>query len=196
MINLYESAIYRQMAARRPSIVRYKPSVAKALEVILWLAERHPGIDLYHLVKAVFYGDKFHVTRYGRPIIGDDYRAAWWGPLPQVVYNLAKHEPMEILALGNSGPLPFRLDDAFVVRPERGANLDRLSASDIEALEYGLREVAGKSFDDLVIQTHRDPAYTRATNGHMDYREFIPDDDPEKSKKAAFIEEVAPIAVI
>jgi hypothetical protein len=179
-----------------PRVLKYIPSVEKALEVILWLAERQPGIDVYHLVKSAFYGDKHHVARFGRPIIGDVYRAAWFGPLPQVIYGLLRHEPMEILALGNSGPLPFRVDDAFRVYGERGPNLDRLSASDVEALDCGLKEVAGKSFDELLELTHRDPAYQRAANGIIDYRDFIPDDDPNKQEKVEYLEEVAPTAVL
>jgi hypothetical protein len=184
------------MVEQSQRVLRYIPSVAKALEVILWLAERQSGIDFYHLVKSTFYGDKYHVARFGRPIVGDVYRAAWWGPLPQVVYGLLRHEPMELLALGNSGPLPFRVDDAFRVYAERGPNLDRLSSSDVEALEYGLSKVAGKSFDELVEQTHRDPAYRNADTGFMDYRDFIPDDDPKKREKIEYLEEVAPIAVL
>jgi hypothetical protein len=184
------------MTEQSQRVPRYIPSVAKALEVILWLADRQSGIDLYHLVKSTFYGDKYHVARFGRPIIGDVYRAAWWGPLPQAVYGLLRNEPMEILALGNSGPLPFKVDDAFRVYAERAPNLERLSASDIEALEHGLKEVAGKSFDELVEQTHRDPAYMRANAGLMDYRDFIPDDDPNKREKIEYLEEVAPSAVL
>jgi hypothetical protein len=184
------------MPDQRQHVLKYIPSVTKALEVILWLADRQPGIDVYHLVKSTFYGDKYHVARFGRPIIGDLYRAAWFGPLPQVVYGLLRHEPMEILALGNSGPLPFRVDDAFRVYVERGPNLDRLSPSDVEALEHGLKEVAGKSFDELLELTHRDPAYQRAASGIIDYRDLIPDDDPQKQEKVEYLEEVAPIAVL
>ena len=177
-------------------VLKHIPSVTKALEVILWLADRQPGIDIYHLVKSTFYGDKYHVARFGRPIIGDLYRAAWFGPLPQVVYGLLRHEPMEILALGNSGPLPFRVDDAFRVYGERGPNLDRLSPSDVEALEHGVKEVAGKSFDELLELTHRDAAYQRAASGIIDYRDLIPDDDPQKREKVEYLEEVASIAVL
>jgi hypothetical protein len=182
------------MEEKQPSVLRYVPSAAKALEVILWLATERKGIDFYHLVKAVFFADKYHVAKFGRPIVGDIYRAAWFGPLPQVVYGLLTHNPMEMLALGNSGPLPFKVQ-AFCVYPERESNLDRLSESDVEALRFGLGEVAGKSFDELVRQTHRDPAYLNAQSGTMDYRDFIPESDPKKRDKLAYLEEVARTAV-
>jgi uncharacterized phage-associated protein len=176
-------------------IVRYIPSVAKALEVILWLAERKNGIDFIHLVKSAFYADKYHISRYGRPIVGDVYRAAWFGPLPQVIYGLLRHEPMEMLALGNNGPLPFKVE-ASRVFPERGPNLSRLSSSDVEALEHGLKEVDGTPFDELVEKTHRDPAWLNAVGGMMDYRDFISQDDPSREQKIGYLEEVAPFAVL
>ena len=184
------------MANTPDRIVRYIPSVAKALEVILWLAERKRGIDLIHLVKSAFYADKYHVAHYGRPITGDIYRAAWFGPLPQVIYGLLRHEPMEMLALGTNGPLPFKIDDAYRVCAERGPNLSKLSASDIEALEAGIKEVDGTSFDELVAKTHADPAYRNAIAGAIDYRDFIPEDDPDRTAKISYLEEVAPFAVL
>jgi hypothetical protein len=184
------------MSRRNEQAVSYIPSVTKALEVILWLADQRKGIDIYRLVKASFFADKYHVTQFGRPIVGDVYRAAWFGPLPQVIYGLLRHEPMEILALGNKGPLPFDVDDAsFGVHPQREPNMERLSESDIEALAHGLSEIEGKSFDELVEETHRDPAYRNARSGTMDYRDFIPEDDPRRREKIAYMEEVANVAV-
>ena len=184
------------MADPDQPVIRYIPSVSKALEVILWLADRRKGIDIYHLVKATFFADKYHIARYGRPIIGDIYRAAWFGALPQVVYGLLRHEPIEILALGINGPLPFKVDERYRVYPDRGPNVGRLSASDIEALAHGIAEVEGMSFDDLFEKTHRDPAYLNAVAGLMDYRHFIPLDDPQRKEKIQYLEEVAGSAVL
>jgi Protein of unknown function (DUF4065) len=184
------------MATASHEVVRYIPSVSKALEVILWLADRRKGIDVYHLVKGTFFADKFHVAKYGRPIIGDVYRAAWFGPLPQVTYGLLRHDPIEILALGINGPLPFKIDERYRVYPEREPNIARLSASDIEALTHGVAEVDGTSFEDLFQKTHRDPAYLNAVSGFMDYRDFIPLDDPQRREKIEYLEEVADSAVL
>lgn len=185
------------MPNRERNVLRYIPSVAKALEVILWLAERKNGIDVYHVVKSAFYADKYHITKYGRPLIGDAYRAAWFGPLPQVIYGLLRYEPIEILALDTNGALPFRVEvGSFRVYADRGPNTKRLSASDVEALEHGLSEVGDSSFDELMGKTHRDPAYTNAVAGSMDYRDFIPKNDPQRKKKIEYLEEVSPFAVL
>lgn len=174
---------------------RYLPNVAKALEVALWIASDQPKIDIYHLVKASYFADKRHLAEHGRPIMGDAYQAAWFGPLPQVIYNLVRHEPMELLALGNHGPLPIRLDDDKCVVAERSANLSALSESDVAALRHGVDHVKARSFKDLYWETHADPAYRNAKGGLIDYRDFLDEADPDREAKAAYIAEAAPHAV-
>ena len=175
---------------------RYVPNTSKALEVILWLASREPGIDIYHLVKAAFFADKKHVSEYGRPIVGDTYDAREYGPLPRVIYGLLRFEPLEILAAGTNGVLPFNVDSRdFKVTPERDPNLRKLSESDQEALQYGLDSVRGTTFDELVDITHSDPAFLNARGGTLDYRDFIPEDDPERDSKAEDLSDVAHCSV-
>jgi hypothetical protein len=174
---------------------RYVPSAAKALEVILWFANRRPGIDIYHLVKGAFYADKFHVGEYGRPITGDEYRAAPFGPLPHVIYGLLRRQPIEMIALAHNGPLPFSIDALYRVYAERHQNDRKLSASDVRALEHGFSVVDGKTFDELVDMTHEDPAYANAVAGHMDYADFIAEDAPDRDKKREHLREVAPHVV-
>lgn len=175
---------------------RYVPRPAKAVEVILWLSDRCPGIDVYHVVKAVFFADKWHIAEYGRPIVGDDYDAAPFGPLPRVVYGLLRFEPIEILAAGVNGRLPFTVNEAFQVSPDRQPNLRRLSESDQKALAHGLAMVRDKTFEEIYAVTHEDPAYVNAAGGKMDYRDFIPEDDPEREAKAEDLTEVARYAVL
>ena len=174
---------------------RYLPNASKALEVILWIVSRRPGFDVYHVVKAAFFADKMHLATYGRPICGDTYLAAPFGPLPPVVYNLLKRDPIELIALESNGDLPFTIDDRHRVYGGREANLRRLSETDREALDLGIAHVDGRSFDDIYRETHADPAYVRAHGAQMDYRDFIPDDDALKEDKIEMIEDTARSAV-
>lgn len=184
------------MSPARSDKPKYVPDTSKAVEVILWLANREPGIDIYHVVKAAYFADKEHVTRYGRPIVGDEYRADVYGPLPRVIYGLLIHDPLEILASGTNGRLPFEIKDVYRVHATREPNLRRLSDSDVAALTHGHEVVRDKSFGELVELTHDDPAWINADGGTMDYRDFIPLDDPDREAKAADIAEVARYAVM
>jgi hypothetical protein len=179
--------------------MEFKPSyvtnTVKALEAILWIAEKEPSFDVYHVVKAAYFADKHHIATYGRPVCGDAYSAAPYGPLPQVMYGLLKGEPLELIALDSNGELPFSIASKFTIRPSRGPNLRKLSGTDVEALTIGIEHVRGRSFDAIFHETHEDPAYLRAEGARMDYRDFVPDDDPHKHEKTEIIEETAPYAV-
>jgi uncharacterized phage-associated protein len=173
----------------------YTANVQKAVEVILWFAAQSQTIDVYHVVKGAFFADKFHIQNFGRPVIGDQYRAVTWGPLPQVIYGIIRRQPIEMQALQSNGYLPFRLENEYNIRADREPNIDLLSASDQKALRHGWNEVRDKSFHELIELTHADPAYVKASGGVMDYRNFLDPDDPERETKARYLEEVAPYAV-
>lgn len=164
---------------------RYSVNTSKALEVILWLSSECPGIDIYHVVKGAFYADKHHLNEYGRPIAGDDYIADQYGPLGDVVYGLLKGDPLEMLALGGNGQVPFKIEGRFQVCPERGPNMRRLSGSEAKSLRIGLDFVVGKTFDELVEISHQDPAYVAAEGGRMQYENLLEPPDPEKAAALA-----------
>jgi hypothetical protein len=165
----------------------------KVLESIVFVADRPQPMDLYHVVKALYFADKYHIQKHGRPIAGDGYDAAQYGPLAQVAYGLLKGDPLEMLALGgNGGALPFSVTGRqYLVTTDRSATMSVFSKSDIEALKHGIGEVEGKSFDDLYRITHADPAYIRADGGLIDPRDYIPDEDKNADKKREYIAENA-----
>jgi hypothetical protein len=174
---------------------RYATRTAKALEVLLWLANAKPGIDIYHLVKAAFYADKYHLNKYGRPITGDDYVADRYGPLAQCLYGLLTDNPLEMIALGINGRLPFAIQSPWRVVPDRSANTRILSESDVEALSHGLHQVEGLTFEELVSMTHEEKAYIEANGGRMRFEDLLDDTDPEFSEKAADLAETSRFAI-
>jgi hypothetical protein len=162
----------------------------------LWLASKRPQIDIYHVVKCAFYADKYHLNKYGRPIAGDHYVADTYGPLGRAVYGLIKGDPFEILALGGNGRLPFKtVGPRCQVIATRDANRNRLSASDVEALEWAFQHYADKTFDELYDESHEDPAYIAANGGTMRYEDLLAPDDPLRKEKARDLEERAPSAL-
>ena len=177
-------------------IPRFQPNISKTLEALLWLANACNGIDVYHLVKASFFADKQHIAKYGRPICGDNYDAAPYGPLSQVLCRLLRRDPIEMLAIGGNGDLPFDVDRQNRVYAHREANLRRLSSSDTAALSYGLDHVKGRTFDDIFNETHEDDAYLNAYAGKMDYRYFISYQDPIKGRKILDIAQNSECAAI
>jgi hypothetical protein len=175
---------------------RYAVNTSKALEMILWLASERPGIDIYHVVNSAFYADKYHVNKYGRPIAGDDYMADQYGPLGDVIYGLLRRDPLEILALGGNGEVPFTIEGVFQVNPQRGPNIRRLSMSEVEALHVGLEFVADKTFDELVEISHQEPSYIAAQGGRMEYERLLDASDPKRREKAESLADSAPSSAL
>jgi uncharacterized phage-associated protein len=176
---------------------RYAVHTAKAVETIVWLANAKPGIDVYHVVKCAFFADKDHLNRFGRPIAGDDYDADTYGPLGRSIYRLLRQDPIEMIALGGNGALPFRVfdDERWVVRADREANLRILSRSDVDALRRALDEIGDLSFDELVDRTHAEPAYVAANGGRMRYEDLLDPADSRRDEKAADLADAARHAV-
>lgn len=174
----------------------YRVHTDKALEVIVWLANKRPHIDIYHVVKCAFYADKYHLNKYGRPIAGDHYVAETYGPLGKAVYGLMKGDPFEVLALGGNGDLPFMVGDDWRVAAAREANVNRLSPSDVEALEWAVANYAEKTFDELYEESHADPAYIAAEGGSMRYEHLLDPHDPQRAAKARALEEMAQSALL
>ena len=177
-------------------VARYAVHTAKALETIVWLANASPGIDIHHVVKGAFYADKYHLNKYGRPIAGDDYQADAYGPLGKCVYRLLNHDPIEMLALGGNGVLPFTVGERWRVTADREANTRVLSESDIEALRHAIGVVANLTFDELVRMTLDERAYIEADGGRMRYEDLLDEGDPDRDEKAEDLAATARFAVL
>jgi len=108
----------------------------KAIESILYLANKVSDSDIYGICKLLYLVDKTSLEKYGRFIFGESYCAMKEGATPSNAYDLLKEAgqtPLnELEVLGNQ------------VVVKRDANLEFLSESDIECLDQVI-SVWGKS---------------------------------------------------
>jgi len=99
----------------------------KAIETILYLANRISRSYKYNICKMLYLADKTSLEKYGRFIFGESYSAMQEGATPSKSYDLLKEIAEE------------STDDLCVegnaVVALRDANLDYLSESDIECLD-------------------------------------------------------------
>jgi uncharacterized phage-associated protein len=77
----------------RPIVFQYDSS--RAAQAVLWLLHKHGGaMDKLKLVKLVFYADRDHIAKFGRPIAGGPYVAMKHGPVSSKLLNdLAQAAP-------------------------------------------------------------------------------------------------------
>ena len=128
----------------------------KAKEVLLYITKQVP--DLYKALKILYFADKMHLSRYGRFINGDKYIAMRNGPVPSESYDIIK------VARGDSvNRFDYDVKSLFKlngnhVKPQREANLEYLSKTEIECLDASIKENKGLSFEE-VHKKSQDKAY-------------------------------------
>jgi hypothetical protein len=149
---------------------------AKALQTILYLAEKRGRIDLYALVKIVYFADKEHLKRWGRTITGDQHVRMNHGPTPSAVYDMLK-------SVRGDQDWPTDLNQSFKfegcndVIPLAPPDLDEFSESDLECLDWAFDKYRDKSFGELKEAAH-DSAYKRSLRFYMT-DEDLAEGDPD-----------------
>ena len=159
--------------------VLFHIDLEKALEAVVWLANKMPGIDIYHIGKILFYADKKHLNRYGRPITGDNYVKMPYGPGPSAVLDI-----INLNSYSFSAGFIDAIESAIEVSNNRNKNTialrepdtDHFSESDLECLEESLADNGSKSFSLLKEKTHDEPCYNNtADSDFIDYRLMVDD---------------------
>ena len=170
-----------------PLPVEFKFDFDKFLAVVHYLASRNvPELTKYKIVKLIFFADKYHTVRYGRPIIGDRYCALPHGPVPSAALDLLDDflrypvsEEDQVARMRESLSVECEYPDprfAAKVKPTP-SDLSVLSASDIGALNHAIEQFGTMDFGELKAITHNTYAYRNAEpNQEMSYEDFFIED--------------------
>jgi uncharacterized phage-associated protein len=132
--------------------IRFNINIQAAIEALLWVIQRGES-NIYNIMKILYAAEKYHLNTYACPITGDRYVAMEYGTVPSWTFDCTKQ--------GNPY-LGFTKIDKNSLKANRGPDLDYLSESNIEALEYGFSEYAGLSFDEVLKKNHEEIAWKRA----------------------------------
>lgn len=148
---------------------------AKAIEALLFVAARMPGVGRFHASKALYFAELDHLRKYGRPIFGDRYIAMDNGPVPSFAYDVLKGTISQDDRALVEGALAV---DSEWMHPRytavRGPDLSQFSASDIECLEAAVEHVRSRSFGAISDETHRHTAWKKAElNAPMSFYDML-----------------------
>lgn len=138
----------------------------KLLQALLYIAERSPNRDIYHMVKILYFAEKWHIEQYGRFICGSIYASMPLGPVPSEAYDLLK------ALVGNKSyfvvsnlPLWEAVQACISVKPKAGtrypwydakqpAKIEFFSRSDLKCLDKAIDEIGPLDFDQLKEKSH------------------------------------------
>ena len=176
--------------------IRFKANPQKIIEAIAWIAQRLPGSSRYIILKTLFYADKFHLQKYGRPVTGDTYIKMAAGPVASLAYDLIKRSeylPTDLLLAADNAFDSADTGSKYPpVEAKRAPDMEWFSVTDIECLEESAAYCAGKGFGALKDETHEEPAWIAAPmNGEMDFALFIDDSMPGREAILEYMVETA-----
>lgn len=143
-------------------------SPERALESLLYLANKLGCPTIHELLKLRYFADKLHLSKYGWMASGDDYVAMKFGPVATNTYNLIKaargdespwiHPRFIELAQG-----VIELRGNKYVKPLRESKVEMLSPADIECLDEAIKQYGNMRFDERTELSH-DDAWKKAWN--------------------------------
>ncbi|MDD5341801.1 MAG: Panacea domain-containing protein [Patescibacteria group bacterium] len=144
----------------------------KATQVINYLAKKEGGsIDKLKLIKLIYLADRFHLRRYGRPMINDAYFAMPLGPVGSSVKDivdstvfLADQEKQYAQSYIRQG------SQANSVQSVNEVQEDLFSQSELDALNFSYNQFGKYPASKLVNITHRYPEW-RKFKGAFDSKE-------------------------
>jgi len=166
--------------------LRFAIDETKALEALVLVAKAWPGITPFFAAKVFFLAEKWHLNRFGRPIIGDTYVAMHDGPVPSAIYDIIKgnldhfgnaQEIEDALQISQSHRWP-------TVEARRDPTADILSETDIACLTEAIAFCQQRGFKVLSDMTHAEPAWREAwerqPNSFMDCEPLIDDGESKE----------------
>lgn len=154
-------------------MINFKFDKNKAITAILYITKELNGVDLHKISKILFYADQKHLTKYGRPIIGDNYIAMPNGPVPSEIYNSINavrynncFSP-DILELNK-----YITVNGYNIEAKEKPDIDEFSDSDIECLNKSIKENKDLNFDQLTEKSHGEAYLSATLNGKINLEEI------------------------
>jgi uncharacterized phage-associated protein len=164
------------------------------------MASKRPGIDVIHAIKCLFFAEKEHLNRYGRPITGDRYEAWANGPVPQLAYDLIRSrgdrlDPQSLESVRQA--LHFEGGRRRQMTAKRAPDLMVFSRTDTECMDRAIGRYADLPLEKLARLAHEDPAY-RATKRDetIDYESMVDAEGPERAQILSDLRDTAPYVVL
>jgi len=136
--------------------MEFKVNSGKLTEALVLIAREWPDITPFFVAKVLYFADRDHLRRFGRPVTGDRYIAMKHGPVPSHAYDIMKN-PSALHGLTVSA------DGRYArLRATREPDVNVFSRSDLEALRDSISYCQAHQFDEVSKQTHRHKAWRNA----------------------------------
>ena len=145
------------------------------------------------ILKLIWVADRYHLRKYGRPIIGDEYIAMGYGPVASGVKDIAESDNFLSEQERTYSDEFISLVGKHTLVSQKEVDLEVFSDTDVEGLEFAYREFGSSSKFAMVEVTHQYPEWKKyktllesgqITRATMSYLDFF--DNPDQLAKDKF----------
>jgi uncharacterized phage-associated protein len=153
--------------------IRFEFRAAKFVAAVTYLAQACPGMTKLKLCKLLYFADKEHLVRFGRPITGDHYYKLEHGPVPTRGLDLLKGQGYapDVALLEK-----YIAVKGMTIHPKQAPERKVFSRSDLGVLDSVCRKYGRMTAAQLRTLSHRERAWVEAAeNGPMDFGLFFGD---------------------
>lgn len=180
--------------------IRFKFDVEKFITCLAFFADKKlPGLTKLKVCKLLYYVDKHHLIRHGRPVTGDIYYRLDKGPIPSASLNIMDEVISTDEVSCGEGSNSEKLSKYLKIQRfpnkyptfqlKQNPELDNLSESEIEALEQVLDKYGRCSASALIESTHAEAPWQKAApNAEIDYRLFFENDPDARPEALEYME--------
>ena len=166
--------------------IRFKFNLDKLIASIAFFADyKLNDLSKLKVCKLLYFADKNHLIKYGRPILGDVYVHMDNGPVPSTSLNIMNEviavDPVYLKSGDVSNEERFNVYLSVkksskypIFSSKKQHDFACLSQSELEALETTMKKYGKKSSSALINLTHEEVAWKESSsNSEIDYRLFF-----------------------
>lgn len=133
----------------------------KAVQAINFFARKNGGkITKLEVLKLIFFADRYHLRKYGRPITNDQYLAMRFGPVASYVKEMAELDSLCGTERHYAEAHFKKTRPEYRLKSIAPVDEDVFSDSDIEALNFVWDQFGG-DLDHVVNVTHQYPEWKK-----------------------------------
>jgi uncharacterized phage-associated protein len=137
-------------------------SYKKAVQSLNYFALKDGGsLNKMKALKLIYFADRYHLRKYGRPITNDTYFALTYGPVASACRNLLEDEIEYKSPESTYKQLFVKVTDKYNYQSIHEVKQEVFSQSDLEALQYAWETYSNKNHFALADETHRFPEWSK-----------------------------------
>ena len=160
----------------------------KATQALNYLAMNFGGkINKMQAIKLIYFADRYHLRKYGRPVTNDEYVAMEYGSVGSKTKDIAENTTFLDKIESEYSTRYIKNPDQYDIQSINEVDMDVFSDSDTEALDFAINNLGKFNQYELAKISHAYPEWKkfekelesgRGSAFSMNYEDFFKDAEP------------------